>query len=179
MINNNKMKTKRIFNIMNVVSWIVFIGLCIKVGAIIIVSILSLFVNKRATENLYMGMDFSNLYNFSVGHYTSTVLLLILITSLKAYIFYILIEIFKTLNYNKPFDNAIVKSIFRISYISLSVGLLGVVTNSYINWLMFKVFFTPINIDFSAYIFMAGVIFIIASLFKRAAEIQSENDLTI
>jgi len=173
------MKTKRIFSIMNVVSWIVFIGLCIKAGAIIIVSILSLFVNKRATENLYMGMDFSNLYNFSIGHYTFTVLLFILTTCLKAYIFYILIEIFKTLDYNKPFGNVIVNLIFKISYISLSVGLVGLVANSYITWLRTKVFFASIDIDSSAYIFMAGVIFIIASLFKRATEIQQENDLTI
>ena len=173
------MKINRIFNIMNVVSWIVFIGLCIKAGAIIIVSILSLFVNKNATENLYLGIDLSNLYNFSAGHYTFTVLILILITSLKAYIFYMLIKIFKTLNYDKPFDNVIVDLVFKISYVSLSIGLISVIANSYFTWLTTKVFFSSIDIDTSAYIFMAGVVFIIASLFKRATEIQSENDLTI
>ncbi len=164
---------------MNVVSWIVFIGLCIKAGSIIFVAILSLFVNKSATENLYMGMDFSNLYDFSVNHYTFTVLFLILITCLKTYIFYLLIKIFKNLNFQKPFAKSIVDLIFKISYVSLSVGLVGVAANSYITWLRSKIFFTSINIDSSAYIFMAGVVFIIASLFKRAAEIQSENDLTI
>ena len=173
------MKTKQIFNIMNVASWIVFIGLCIKAGAIIIVSTLSLFVNKNATENLYMGMDFSNLYDYNIGHYTFTVFLLILITCLKAYIFYVLINIFKKLDYNKPFDRTIVNLIFKISYASLSVGLIGIVANSYITWLRTKVFFASIDIDSSAYIFMAGVIFIIASLFKRATEIQKENELTI
>jgi hypothetical protein len=164
---------------MNVASWIVFIGLCIKAGAIIIVSTLSLFVNKNATENLYMGMDFSNLYDYNIGYYTFTVFLLILITCLKAYIFYVLINIFKKLDYNKPFDRTIVNLIFKISYASLSVGLIGIVANSYITWLRTKVFFASIDIDSSAYIFMAGVIFIIASLFKRATEIQKENELTI
>lgn len=164
---------------MNVVSWIVFIGLCIKAGAIIIVSILSLFVDKNATENLYMGIDFSNLYDYSIGHYAFTVFLLILITSIKAYIFYVLINVFKKLDYNKPFDSAIVNLIFKISYVSFSVGLIGIVANTYITWLRTKVCFTSIDVGTSAYIFMAGVIFIIASLFKRATEIQQENELTI
>ena len=173
------MKTKRIFNIMNVVSWIVFIGLCIKAGAIIIVSVLSLFVNKNATENLYMGIDLSNLYNFSIGHFMFTVFLMILVASLKAYIFYILIKIFRGLDYNKPFEATIANLIFRISYISLGVGLVGVVANTYVTWLRHKVFFTSIDISTSAYIFMAGVVFAIALLFQRAIEIQSENELTI
>ncbi|MDG5490488.1 DUF2975 domain-containing protein [Psychroserpens sp. SPM9] len=173
------MQTKQIFNAMNIISWIVFIGYCIKVGAIIIVSLLSFFVTQKATENLYMGIDFSNLYRFSLSHYTVTILFLIVITCLKAYIFYLLIKIFKIIDYNKPFKTVVIDLIFKISYVAISVGVIGVIANSYITWLNSKVSFTRINIDTAAYLFMAGVVFIIASLFKRAAEIQSENELTI
>ncbi|WP_142784342.1 DUF2975 domain-containing protein [Changchengzhania lutea] len=173
------MKTKQVLNIMNVVSWIVFIGYCIKAGAIAIVSILTIFVNKKATENLYMGIDISNLYDFSEMHYTFVVLLFVLIVIIKAYIFYLLIKIFKTMDFNRPFDGVVVQLIFKISYFSLSVGLLGIISNAYTKWLSYKVIFTELEMETSAYIFMAGVIFVIASLFKRATEIQAENDLTI
>ena len=140
------MKTKQIFNVMNVVSWIVFIGYCIKAGAITIVSMLSLFV---------------------------------LTVCLKAYIFYFLITIFKTMDFDKPFNDVVVNFVFKISYLALSVGLLGIVFNAYIKWLQTQVMFTQIDINTSAYIFMAGVVFIVATLFKRAIEIQQENELTI
>ena len=179
MLNNNKMKTKQIFNVMNVVSWIVFIGYCIKAGAITIVSMLSLFGNKKATENLYMGIDLSNLYDFSILHFTLVVLLFVLTVCLKAYIFYFLIAIFKAMDFDKPFSGVVVNFVFKISYLALSVGLLGIVFNAYIKWLQTQVMFTQIDINTSAYIFMAGVVFIVATLFKRAIEIQQENELTI
>jgi hypothetical protein len=174
-----KIKSQRIFNIMNVVFWIVFIGYCIKAGAISIVSIISLFGNKKATENLYMGLDLSKLFEFSSTHYTIVVLLLILIASLKAYLFYLLINIFKTMDFNKPFHAAVVKLIFKISYVALAIGIIGAFTKSYFTWLVFEVFFTQIDLGTSAYVFMAGVVFIVATLFKRATEIQQENELTI
>jgi hypothetical protein len=173
------MKTKQIFNLMNVVSWIVFIGYCIKAGAITIVSIISLSGNLKATENLYMGIDLSNLYGFSTLHFTVVVLLFVLTVCLKAYIFYLLITIFKAIDFNKPFNDIVVNLVFKISYLALSVGLLGIVFNAYIKWLQTKVIFTQIDINTSAYIFMAGVVFVVATLFKRATEIQQENELTI
>ncbi|TXE17816.1 DUF2975 domain-containing protein [Psychroserpens burtonensis] len=174
-----QIKSERIFNIMNVVSWIVFIGYCIKAGAITTVSIISLFGNKRATENLYMGLDLSTLYDFSSTHYTIVVILLILITGLKAYLFYLLISIFKTMNFKKPFNKVVVNLVFKICYLALSIGIIGIAFNAYIIGLQVKVMFTQLDINTSAYIFMAGVIFIVATLFKRATEIQQENELTI
>ncbi|MCK8479165.1 DUF2975 domain-containing protein [Psychroserpens algicola] len=173
------MKTKQIFKLMNVVSWIVFIGYCIKAGAIAIVSILSLFGNKNATENLYMGIDLSDMYDFNTTYFICVVILLVLMASFKAYMFYLLIKIFKQVDYNMPFKDEVLKLIFKISYVSLSVGILGAIGKVYLTWLATKVMFAQIDIGASAYVFMAGVIFIVASLFKRAIAIQSENELTI
>lgn len=173
------MKTKQIFKAMNVISWIVFIGYCIKTGAIALVSITSFFGNEKVTENLYMGIDLSGLYSFNFYHYTAVVLLLIVIASLKAYIFYVLITIFKIIDFNKPFKTLVVNKIFKISKAALVVGIIGVFCNSYLTWLRHKVFLSQIETNTSAFIFMAGVVFIVATLFKRAIEIQSENELTI
>ena len=173
------MKARRIFNIMNVISWVVFIGFCIKAGAIIIVASLSLFVSKSATENLYMGIDLSNLYDFSVVHFTFSVLFLVCITILKAYLFYVLIRVFKIIDLKKPFNIKVVALIFSMSRVALGIGILGIFAKSYSTWLMTKVFFVQMQMDTAAYIFMAGVIFIVAALFKQAIAIQQENELTI
>lgn len=173
------MKTKQIFNLMSVVSWVVFIGYCIKAGAITIVSILSFFVNAGATENLYMGLDLYSLYDYDKVHFISLVLLLIVIISLKAYIFYLLILIFKLIDLNQPFQESVVKIIFRIYKVSLSIGIIGVIANTYHNWLKAKVHFTQIDFETSEYFFLAGVVYVVATLFKRAIDIQTENDLTV
>ncbi|MDT0557921.1 DUF2975 domain-containing protein [Ichthyenterobacterium sp. W332] len=173
------MKTKQIFSIMNGFSWIVFIGYCIKAGAITLVSIISLFKNKNATENLYMGIDLASIYEFSIFHFVLTTLILILIASLKAYLFYLLIIIFKRIDLHKPFQIDVTHLVFKISYVALTIGILGAVAKPYTIWLRTNVFFTQLDIGTSAYIFMAGVVFIVATLFKRAVEIKQENDLTI
>ena len=173
------MKTKNVFNLMNVISWVIFIGYCIKAGAILMVSFISLFGNKQATENLYLGIDLSRLYEFNTSHYVIAVLVLVFITCLKAYIFFMLIRVFKFIDWDKPFNEEVVDMIFKISYVSLTIGVLGIFANSYYTWLRSKVFFSQIDVDTSAYIFMAGVVFIVATLFNRAIEIQQENDLTI
>ena len=157
----------------------VFIGYCIKAGAIAIVSIISFFVNADATENLYMGLDLYTLYEFNNIHFISLVLLLIFITSLKAYIFYLLILIFKMIDLNSPFQSNVVTAIFKISYVSLCIGITGVFASFYYNWLSGMLNFTQIEFETSEYFFLAGVVYVVANLFKRTMDIQTENDLTI
>ena len=173
------MEIKQVFNIMNVISWVIFVGFCIKTASVAIVAFIGLFGNKEATKNLYMGIDLSNLYDFSAIHYTIAVLLFILVACLKAYVFYLLIKLFKVLDLTKPFKSEVVQLIFKLSYVALFVGILGFLINPYFTWLKFKVIFLQLDLSTSAYIFMAGVVFIVASLFRHATEIQSENELTI
>ncbi|MCD2258007.1 DUF2975 domain-containing protein [Psychroserpens luteolus] len=173
------MKTKQIFKTMNIVSWIVFIGFCIKAGAIAIVAMMSFSGNTNATKDLYMGIDLSNIYAFSSTHFICAVLVLVFMASLKAYIFYLLIHVFKHMDFNHPFNDVVMALIFKISYVALGVGVLGIIGKAYTTWLASKVVFTQLDIEASAYIFMAGVVFIIASLYRRAIDIQSENELTI
>jgi hypothetical protein len=53
------MKTNQILQILKVASWIMFIGLCIKTGAMIISFFVSLFINPEGAKDLYMGMNLS------------------------------------------------------------------------------------------------------------------------
>ena len=173
------MKTKQILSIMHIVAWILFIGLCIKAGALIISFFVSLFVNEYAVQNIYLGLDFSRLYNFSQLHYIITVSLIILIASLKANLFYLLINVFRKVDFNSPFTEPVAQLLSKINKVVLYTALIALLASGYSAWLHQQTFFYPYNWGAQSLLFMAGVVFIVALLFKRAVEIQSENELTI
>ncbi|MEY8849882.1 DUF2975 domain-containing protein [Psychroserpens sp. XS_ASV72] len=172
------MKSSGIFKIIHVISWIIFIGFSIKAGALLISYLVSVFVNESASSHLYLGLDLMNIYNLSLFHYSGVVLLYILTAVLKAYLFYLLIKVFQKIDFNNPFSLTIANMITKISYVSLAIGLIAMVALGYTTWLSKQVFFVS-SWNASGFLFMAGVIFIVAFLFKRAVEIQTENELTI
>lgn len=173
------MKDKRILNLLNIASWIIFIGLCIKTGALLISFFVSLFVNPQASENLYLGLDLSHLYNFKLSHYIVIMTFVILISMLKAYLFYVVIEVFKVIDFYNPFDSSVARLVSRIGKYALLAGIVALIANGYSLWLINQSVFLPLNWGTSELLFMAGVIFIISFFFKRATHIQTENKLTI
>ncbi|MGB6269286.1 MAG: DUF2975 domain-containing protein [Olleya sp.] len=173
------MKTKQILDIMKIVSWIIFIGLCIKAGALIISFFVSLLVNPEAASNLYLGLNLSEIYNSNKTYYIITVLYIISIAALKAYLFYWVIKIFLKINLEQPFSLAVGRLINTISYIALSIGLTNLFANAYAEWLVNKGINYRLTFESSEFLFLAGILFVIGLLFKRGIEMQQENELTI
>ena len=164
---------------MKVISWIVFIGLCIKTGALVIAFFKSLFINSDAAKDLPMDINLSGLYHFNTMHYIVIVLLILLFLLFKTFIFYLVIKVFSRVNLNRPFSFNVADIVTKISYVSFGTGLVGVGANIYTELLVKKGAYVPLNWEYSEFLFMAGIIFILAQLFKRGIEIQSENELTI
>lgn len=173
------MKTKQILDIMKIVSWIIFIGLCIKAGALIISFFVSLFVNPEAASNLYLGLNLSEIYNSNKTYYIITVLYIISIAALKAYLFYWVIKIFLKINLEQPFSLAVGRLINTISYVALSIGLTNLFASAYAKWLVNKGISYRLTFECSEFLFLAGILFVIGLLFKRGIEMQQENELTI
>ena len=173
------MKTKKILGIVKFISWIIFIGLCIKTGALIISFFESLFINPSAAKDLPMDLDLSALYHFNTAHYAIIVLFMIFFLLFKTFIFYLVIKIFSKVNLNKPFRFSVADLTTKISYVSFGTGLIALVANVYTEWMVKKGAYVPLNWEYSGYLFMAGIIFIVGQLFRRGIEIQSENELTI
>ncbi len=174
-----KIKTESIFKIMKFLTWLVFIGLCIKAGAIIISFLISLFITEEGAKNLYMGLTLFDIYQTSIWHYTIFVALLICLTVLEAYIAYVVIKIFLKFNLENPFSSNVTLLILKISHIALITGLVSLVANGYSKWLVG----IGIEVNFkwgtTEFLFLSGIIYIIAQIFRRGVEIQSENELTI
>ncbi|WP_157717419.1 DUF2975 domain-containing protein [Christiangramia echinicola] len=173
------MKTNKILSTMKVVSWAIFIGLCIKAGAIIISSFVSLFVNQEANKDLYLGLNLSTLYEFGVGHYVTLLAFMILLLILQAYIFFLVTKLFSKFNEHSPFNQELSNLIIKISYFSLFTGLIALIGTGYSKWLGNKDILIPFDWGAEEFLFMAGVIFIVALFYKRGIEIQSENELTV
>lgn len=180
-----KTNTKTMLKITKILSWIIFIGLCIQTGALLFSYFVSIFINSMGSQNLHPGLNLSELYNNSKTHYTILVLLMVLLSALKAYIFYFIVKIFLKINLANPFSNEIYSLIVKISYIALTIGILAVIGEKYCEWLISKAINLPVlNLEQyiggkSEFLFMAAIIFVIAQIFKRGIEIQSENELTI
>lgn len=178
------MKTKTDFIIkgVNILLWVIFIGFCIQTGALIFTYIYSLFKPVVSTD-LYLGLNLSDIYSNSLWNYTCLVSLIITISAVKGYIFFLALEIFRKINMVKPFSRGIAELISKISYYVLSIGLIGYISFEYTQKLRYK----GLDVDdvgrfwndYSAYLLMAGIIFFIAQIFKKGIEIQNENDLTV
>ena len=173
------MKTKQILDLMNILSWIIFIGLCIETGALVVSFLISLFINTDAAQHLYLGQDFSELYRSNIWYFVNTMSFVIILSGLKAYIFYLVIKIFLKVDFDHPFSATAVSLISKISHVALEIGIVALVAQHYSKWLLNQGILVEQQWGSWDYLFLAGIIFIIALVFKRGIEIQSENELTI
>ncbi len=171
------MKTEKILKVMNVLSWIVFIGLCIKTGAILISYFVSIST-PEAAQNLYAGLDLSEYYNHSFKQYTFIVSYKVALFATEAYIAFLVTKLLSALNLEKPFNLEVQKLMQSISYSIFNLWILAMVHNTHVQFTGKRYHFS-MDLFSSDFIFLAGVIFIFAQIVKRGIEIQSESDLTI
>jgi hypothetical protein len=181
-----KISTKQILKFLNVISWIIFLGLCIEAGGIIFNTFFTHFINQDAANHFWKEINFSALYNFDQGYFLVIVTLMSIVAIIKALMFY---QIVKTLNYKKlnlsePFSNELRKVIINIAYIVLAIGLFSIWGINYTQWLVSKNISMPTAIQMGfggadVWLFMSVILFVIAQIFKRGIELQEENDLTI
>nr|WP_315027859.1 DUF2975 domain-containing protein [uncultured Chryseobacterium sp.] len=176
------MKTQKILSVLNVIMWIIFIGSCIKAGALTFTLIMTI-INPEGAKNLYPGLNLYELYLYNVNSYKLMMSFIIFLAGYKAYLAFLVIKIFQKLNLAAPFSETVMQLITKISYSTLAIGILSLIAISYSEDFLKKGVQLNNVYDFigsgAEYLFFGGIIFIIAQVFKRGIEIQSENDLTI
>ena len=176
------MKTKAdiIMQTMNILFWIIFIGLCIKTGALLVSFFSSLFSSPESASDLFIGYDLLTIYGLDTYQYVLIASFILILTGLKAYIAYLVIKISIKFDLKNPFSLRTANLIQKISKIAVFTGLLAMIASRYCDWL-FKRFEIAERIDLggSETLFFAGILFIIGQVFKRGVELQSENELTI
>ncbi|KFC19248.1 DUF2975 domain-containing protein [Chryseobacterium sp. FH1] len=177
------MSTKQILSILNVLAWIAFIGLCIKTGTLMFNLIFGLFMSPDGLKDFYLIINLSDLAKSNPTEYLSLMSLLIFVSGLQAYLFFLTTRLFEKINLENPFTEVVSRLILRISYTAFEIGILSIITQNYAERLLKKGLFLPDINEFvnssAEFIFLAGIIYIIAQIFKRGIELQNENDLTI
>jgi Ni/Fe-hydrogenase subunit HybB-like protein len=165
-----------------IVAWLIFIGLSIEAGGLIVNFFFSLF-KPEFVQNLYQKLDLTEMYEDSKMAFFGIYSFILTISILKACLFYIVIRMMHTMDLTKPFSHFVARQISLISYCTLSIGLLSLVAREIVKNLMHYGFVTEdLNqfwVDSEAFIFMGAVIYIIATIFKKGVDIQNENDLTV
>ena len=163
-------------------AWVIFAGLGIEAGGLKVNFIFSLY-KPEFVQNLYQKLDLSEMYNLDKGAFFSMYTFILVISILKAYLFYIVIILVHTLNLSKPFNSFVSKQITQISYLTLSIGLLSYIARETAKNLLHRGYeidqLYQFWVDSQAYILMAAIVYVIATIFKKGIELQNENDLTV
>lgn len=171
-----------IFKALHVVAWVIFVGLCIEAGGLIVNFIFSVF-NPEFVGNLYQKLDLSAMYQHSKWAFFGMYSFVIFISVLKTILFYTLIELLYKLDLSKPFNNFVTRKILQLSYYTFSIGILSYIANQTAKNLSHHGYevdkLNQFWVDSHAFILMAAIIYVIAQIFKRGVEIQSENELTV
>lgn len=181
-----KITTKHFLQILHLLSWIIFIGLCIEAGGILFNAFFTLIINATAAKSFWQQMDLSNLLEFDKGYFMVTTLLMTVVAILKAILFYLIVKLLhdKKLNFLQPFNNDLKHFVVNISYIAFGIALFSYFGSKHNHWFLEKGISMPDNnsMGFSGadvWLFMGIILLVIAQIFKRGIEIQSENELTI
>lgn len=165
-----------------IVAWLIFVGLSIEAGGLIVNFFFSLYM-PEFVQNLYQKLDLSEMYKDSRLAFFGIYSFILTISILKAILFYIVIRLMHKMDLSKPFNTFVAQQISQIGYYTLLIGLFSSIARQITKNLMHHGFvpdsLTQFWVDSQAFILMGAVIYIIATIFRKGVDIQNENDLTV
>ncbi|MBC7934342.1 MAG: hypothetical protein H7Y86_03135 [Rhizobacter sp.] len=181
-----EISSKQILNVLRVLAWILFLGLSVEAGAIIVSAVLRFIVNPDQVDKLWQEVNLTALFNFDRGHFVAQIILISIVAVMKALMFYLIVKIFynKKLNLAQPFSIELQHFILIMALLSFGIGLFAGWATKYSRWLSGKGVAMP-DIQLQTvggadvWIFMSVVLYVLSQIFKRGIEIQSENELTV
>ncbi len=180
-----RITTKQVLTVLTVIAWVIFIGLCIEAGGFIVNIVVSI-VNPEAAGRFWQQVDLSDLLKFDSGYFLALTINLTIVMFLKALMFYLIIKMLhhKQFDMTQPFKRETGRFIFNLSYLALCIGLFAWSGIKYSVWLANQGVSIPDTLSrylggADVWLFMGVILFVIAQIFKRGIEIQSENELTV
>ena len=181
-----KLSTKLILKVLHVFAWIIFTGVCVEAGGFIFNSFFTLLLNPVGAKHFWQQVDLSGLYYFDRGYFVVENLVIIIVAILKAIMFYQIIKILynKKITTSQPFTEELGRFILKISYLAVAIGAFCLTGAKYTAWFVSKgVKMTEIEhlrlSGADVWLFMGITLFVVAQIFKRGIEIQTENELTV
>lgn len=172
------MKTEQILQILRVSAWIVFISAIIRVIVLVGLFVLSHFSDGDGFQSDHLVPSVSM---FS---------LLLAIAILHVQVWEKVKDILTQINLGNPFSMKTAQQLINTAYLLLSVWIISFIGKNYVHYLNKRISgatefiqgfdFSLANFDADGiYLLNAGIVYIIAQVFKRGVELQQENELTI
>jgi cytochrome c biogenesis factor len=176
----------QILKVLHIVSWIIFIGLCVNAGGVLFNAFFALYINPIASRNFWQTINLGQLYDFDKGYFLAFTLLMVIVAVLKAILFYLIVKLLhdKNLDLNQPFNNKMTRFVANVAYLSLGISFFSKWGEDQTQWLIEKSVQMPTIQDLDlggadVWFFMGIIFWVLKQLFKRGEAIQTENDLTI
>jgi len=173
-----KTRTESVLKVMPVLAWLVCMGFVAVAGAVLISFAVS-WVHSEAAKNLYMGLDLYGLRQYNAGLYVVAVAFQVALPLMKAWVAYLLVRTLSTFKLQNPFTPETVKYLEKISYFLFATWVVAMLSNIYTSLLKSATGTLYGNWISGEFIFMVALVFVLAQVFKRGVEIQSENELTV
>ncbi len=172
------MKTERILQIMRVGAWIVYIGAIIRSVMLVVAFVMA---NLSGKNEFYSRHFWPALSIFS---------LLWAITILHVQVWEKVKDILTEINLGNPFTMITAHRLINTGYLLLAIWVVSFIGKNYLHYLQkslagtteFLQSFNYAQTSFDAdgvYLLNAGIVYIIAQVFRRGVELQQENELTI
>jgi hypothetical protein len=171
---------------LNIISWIIFIGLCIQAGSFIVSTVVTMTLKPGDTGKFWKEVDLSAVYAYDQNRFLTLAVLLVIVTILKALLFYFILRIFhdKNLDLYKLFNETIRKYIVLMAYLALGIGFFAAWGSGVADNLVKQGIEIPALNDlkiagYDVWILMGISLLIIDAVFKKGIALQNENDLTV
>ena len=180
------LRTTSILKVLNVLSWIIFVGLCIQTGGFIFNTIYVLFIHSVGATKFWGEINLSALLRHDRIQFISLTVIMIFVSLLKTLLFYRIVKIFhdKKLDLANPFQKPLGQYLFRVSYLAFGIGLFSYLGYTIVLGLDKQGVTIPslqqLQIGGAdVWLLMGVTLYVFAQIFKKGIEIQSENNLTI
>ncbi|MEE1946339.1 hypothetical protein VRU48_14535 [Pedobacter sp. KR3-3] len=172
--------------VLYVLSWIIFIGVCIEAGAFIWNAVYALAINPAGAKFAVPAIDLSPLYAYDKGYFGVLNFVMCLVAVMRALLFWLIVKILhdKQLDLSEPFNDVVRRFIANMAYLSLFIGAFSYGGVQYVERFAKEGVKMP-DVEYlrlggaDVWLFMGVILLVIAYMFKRGIEIQSEHELTV
>jgi hypothetical protein len=179
-------KTNYVLKVLHVISWIIFIGVCLEAGIFIVSTVLPLILSPEDAAKTWREVDLLELYNINQSHFVTVSSLMSIVAVLKAIMFYIIVKAFhsKKFSLSQPFNEPVKRFILILAYLAFGIGFFSSWGTGYVDGLVAQGIKMP-GIQHlklagaDVWLFMGVTLLVIAQVFKKGIELQHENDLTV
>lgn len=185
---NDVMETRKdyLLIVLHILSWIIFVGLCIEAGGILFNMLYTLLYNPAGAANLWMKADLSGLYQFSQSHFVTLTAIMVIAAVLKAIMFYVIVKLFheKKLDLTAPFNESFGKGLYNLAYLTAGIGIFCLWGTNFSGFIKAQGVELPslqaLRLGGAdVWLFMCVALLVFARIFKKGITIQNENQLTI